>query len=219
MPSAQVFLIHSGAPNEMPYLNELVAQLSQQSKIKYTQIDWTKSGSKLLPMLKSSPSCVLVSLYDRDKGKNRIFANTLLNQLSSLKNHDGLALMTFEDWTMLFNDADFVKLQHANYHTFMTGWDYGNTVHADFLKTFRERYKTEPMSQYAGMGNDLIIYFVTGVGRKGSDFWKNPNLVIPDGVLYPLSFSQKSLGDGFENKSALLYRMQDFRFVDVRKAQ
>ena len=67
------------------------------------------------------------------------------------------------------------------------------------------------------MGNDIIIYFITGIQQKGMDFWKRPNLVMPNGMLYPMSFSQQDEGQGFENKTALLFRMMDFKFVDVRK--
>lgn len=215
-PSAQIFLIHSDAPAEKPILNEFESQFSQQNGLKYTVVDWNKLGKKFSSTLNGHPNSVIISLYNRDKDRNRIYINTLLNQLSALKNKN-LTLITLDDWTMLYNDADFVKLQHANYHTFMNGWDYGNATHSDFLKTFRDRYKTEPISAYAGMGNDIILYFVTGLQQKGTEFWKHPNVVVPNGLLYPMSFSQQDEGHGFENKTALLFRMVDYKFVDVRK--
>ncbi|MCQ2262010.1 MAG: ABC transporter substrate-binding protein [Bacteroidales bacterium] len=215
-PSAQIFLIHSDAPAEKPILNEFESQFSQQNGLKYTVVDWNKLGKKFSSTLNGHPNSVIISLYNRDKDRNRIYINTLLNQLSALKNKN-LTLITLDDWTMLYNDADFVKLQHANYHTFMNGWDYGNATHADFLKAFRDRYKTEPISAYAGMGNDIILYFVTGLQQKGTEFWKHPNVVVPNGLLYPMSFSQQDEGHGFENKTALLFRMVDYKFVDVRK--
>lgn len=214
--NAQIFLIHSDASAEKPILNEFVNQFSQQKDLKYTVVDWNKLGKKFSSTLNAQPNSVVISLYNSDKSRNRIFINTLLNQLSALKNRN-LTLITLDDWTTLYNDADFVKLQHANYHTFMNSWDYGNGAHSDFLKTFRDRYKTEPISAYAGMGNDIIIYFITGIQQKGMDFWKRPNLVMPNGMLYPMSFSQQDEGQGFENKTALLFRMMDFKFVDVRK--
>ncbi len=215
-PSAQIFLIHSDAPAEKSILNEFESLLSQQNGLKYTVVDWSKLGKKFSSTLNGNPNSVIISLYNRDKDRNRIYINTLLNQLSALKNKN-LTLITLDDWTMLYNDADFVKMQHANYHTFMSGWDYGNTTHTDFLKTFRDRYKTEPISAYAGMGNDIILYFVTGLQQKGTEFWKNPNVRVPNGLLYPMSFSQQDEGQGFENKTALLFRMVDYKFVDVRK--
>lgn len=212
--NAQIFLVHSDAPAEKPILNEFISQFAQQKNV--TVVDWNKLGKKFSSTLNAQPNSVVISIYNRDKDRNRIFINTLLNQLSALKNRN-LTLVTLEDWTMMYNDADFVKLQHANYHTFMSSWDYGNGIHSEFLKKFRDRYKTEPISAYAGMGNDIILYFVTGLQQKGTEFWRHPNIVMPNGVLYPMSFSQQDEGHGYENKTALLFRMMDYKFVDVRK--
>ena len=91
----------------------------------------------------------------------------------------------------------------------------GNPQHKDFVDRFNDRFKTEPTSTYAGMANDIILYFVTGIQQKGTDFFKSPAIVPPQGMLYPLSFSHTRADYGFENQQVLLYKMTDFHLNPI----
>ena len=177
-------------------------------------MDWAKS-SQLTTLLKGSGQSVVVSLYQQDKAKNRIYSSQLLNKLSGFKSRTPY-LVTFEDWAALYNDVDFSQLQNLNYHTFYADWDMANPQHKAFVDLFRERYRTEPTSTYAGMANDIILYFVCGIQQKGTDFFKSPAIVMPQGILYPLSFSHTRNDYGFENQQAVMFRMTDFRFTPIQ---
>ena len=213
LPGMPVYVVHSGAKAEQPALAALTAELDRYSDMKYTLVDWAKS-SQLTTLLKGSGQSVVVSLYQQDKAKNRIYSSQLLNKLSAFKSRTPY-LVTFDDWAAAYNDVDFAQLQNLNYHTFYADWDMANPQHKAFVDLFRERYKTEPTSTYAGMANDIILYFVCGIHQKGTDFFKSPAIVLPQGVLYPLSFSHTRADWGFENQQALLYRMTDFRFIPI----
>ena len=213
LPNMPVFVVHSGAKAEQPALAALTAEMDRYSDMKYTLVDWAKS-SQLTTLLKGSGQSVVVSLYQQDKAKNRIYSSQLLNKLSAFKSRTPY-LVTFEDWAAIYNDVDFSQLQNLNYHTFYADWDMANPHHKAFVDLFRERYRTEPTSTYAGMANDIILYFVCGIQQKGTDFFKSPAIVLPQGVLYPLSFSHTRADYGFENQQALLYRMTDFRFTPI----
>ena len=213
LPNMPVFVVHSGAKAEQVALNALTSEMDRYDDMKYTLVDWAKS-SQLTTMLKGSGQSVVVSLYQQDKSKNRIYSSQLLNKLSAFKSRTPY-LVTFEDWAAMYNDVDFSQLQNLNYHTFYADWDMSNPQHKAFVDLFRERYRTEPTSTYAGMANDIILYFVCGIHQKGTDFFKSPAIVLPQGVLYPLSFSQSRGDNGFENQQALLYRMTDYRFVPI----
>ena len=209
-----VFVVHSGAKAEQPVLNALTTEMARYDDMKYTLVDWAKS-SQLTTLLKGSGQAVVVSLYQQDKSKNRIYSSQLLNKLSAFKSRTPY-LVTFDDWAAMYNDVDFAQLQNLNYHTFYADWDMANPQHKAFVDLFRERYKTDPTSTYAGMANDIILYFVCGIQQKGTDFFKSPAIVLPQGVLYPLSFSHGRDDCGFENQQAVLYRMTDFRFVPIQ---
>jgi len=213
LPNMPVFVVHSGSKSEETALAAMTSEMDRYDDMHYTLLDWAHA-SKLSTMLKGSGQSVVVSLYSQDKSKNRIFATQLLNKLSAFKSRTPY-LITFEDWTSLYNDVDFAQLQNLNYHTYFADWNLSNPMHKEFVDRFYEKYKTEPTNTYAGMANDIILYFVCGIQQKGTDFFRTPAIVLPQGMLYPLSFSQKRADCGFENQQALLFRMTDFHFNPI----
>ena len=213
LPNLPIYIVHSGAKAEQAALAALTAELQKHDDMPYTLLDWAHAN-KFSTMLKGSGQSVVISLYSQDKAKNRIFATQLLNKLSAFKSRTPY-LVTFDDWTTSYNDVDFAQLQNLNYHTYYAGWDMGNPQHKDFVDRFNDRFKTEPTSTYAGMANDIILYFVTGIQQKGTDFFKSPAIVPPQGMLYPLSFSHTRADYGFENQQALLYKMTDFHLNPI----
>lgn len=214
LPSAHVYVVHSGAKAEKASLNALTAEMDKIQGMEYTLVDWAQSA-KFTSQLKNGPQSVVVSLYEQDKSKNRIYVSQLLNKLSSIKSRTPY-LFTFDDWSSQYSDVDFAQLQNLNYHTFFGDWHMATPRHKDFVDLFRDKYKTEPTSTYAGMANDIILYFVCGLQQKGTAFFSSPVIPVPEGVIYPLSFSHSRQDYGFENQYALMYRMIDFQFQPVK---
>lgn len=212
-PGRPVYIVQSNAKAEKPTLAALTAALDDRGDITYNIVDWAQP-SKFTALLKANSNAVVVSLYDQDKSKNRIYAQQLLNKLSAFKTKTP-CLFTFEDWSVHFTDVDFAQMQALSYHTFCCDWYRENPQQKEFIEAFRERYKTEPTNVYAGMANDIILYFVCGIQQKGTDFFKSPNIIAPQGMLSPLSFSQSRSDYGFENQYAVMYRMSDFHFIPV----
>ena len=214
MPGAPIYIVHSKSANERPMLQALQQVMDVNPKMQYTLVDWN-GQTKLYNQLRNQPLSVVVSLYDQDKSKNRIYVQQLLNKLSGLKSNPP-CLFTVDDWTTEYSDVDFGQLQGLSYHTFYEDWNLTDQRQKDFIETFRDRYKTEPITGYAGMANDIIIYFVTGLQQRGTDFYKSPAMARPEGMLYPLSFSHTRNDYGFENQSAVMYRMADYHFYPIR---
>lgn len=214
LPGAEVFVIHSGARAEKKALAALTSEMDKVEGMNYKLVDWAKA-QKLSSMLKSSGQAVVVSLYDQDKSKNRIYVSQLLNRLSAIKTNTPY-LFTFVDWTSLYSDIDFAQLQNLNYHTFYTDWLMTDDRHRAFVEDFREEFKTEPTSTYAGMAHDIILYFVCGLQQRGTAFFESPVIPAPKDMIYPMAFGRSRQDYGFENEEAILYRMSDFQFKAVK---
>ena len=213
LPGHPIFVVHSNAKAEKHSLNALTSELDKHDDMPYTLVDWAQSA-KFTTQLKGSTQSVVISLYQQDKSKNRIFSSQLLNKLTTFKAKLPY-LFTPEDWTSLYNDVDFAQLQSLNYHTFYGDWNMNDALQKEFVEQFRDHYKTEPTSVYAGMAHDIILYFVCGLQQRGTDFFRLPNIVAPQGMMHPMSFSHSRNDYGYENQNALLYRMTDFRFVPI----
>lgn len=207
-PKPHLLVIHSGAKEEQPVRQSIEAQVAQCQGLSCTFFDWKNNG-KLASTIKQLGPCVVLSIYDQGKDRNRLFAGNLLNRLISLKLNN---LITLDDWTRVYTDVDFSQLQRLNYKTIYEDWDFYNISHQLFLGTFRDRYLTEPIGQFAAMGNDIIVYFVTGLNRRGKAFWNNPNISQPKSMVNMFTFSQSDAGTGFENSNAALFELRDYQF-------
>ena len=214
-PNANIIIVHSGGNTDKSLLQMATKMLDQRNGLTYSVLGWAAS-SKLKSMLAQKPGSVVLSLYNVDPSKNRIFASQLLNKLAADKEHPSL-LVTLDDWSRLIVDIDYNQLQQLSYHTFYTGWDYANATHIEFLQRFREQYKTEPVDQYAALGSDIAFYFVSGFAQRGTAFWTNPSLGHLQGMLFPLSFSQTNRSCGFENNKPRLYRLDNFVFTEAKQ--
>lgn len=207
-PNGHLYIIHSNAAAEKPVLAALKQLLDTRGDIPYTVFNWSQSA-KLASVLKKTPGCHVLSIYDQDKDNNRVFTGNLLNRLTALKDNPP-NLYTLNDWTRDFLDVDFSQLQQLNYHTYTLSWDMTNEVHVNFLKAYRNRFSTEPSSMLASTGYDLMLYIVGGINLKNNEFWLSPSKTLPT-LMQPLHLSRH--GAGLENDKAQLYRMENLRFV------
>lgn len=212
-PDAHLYIIHSGGREEQAMKTALEQKL-QNAKIPYTFFDWSQNA-KLATTLKASATPVVVSIYDRGRDKNRIYATQLLNRLSSLKN-ERLVLYTPGNFITEIPDVDFQQLQRVDYHMIYPAFlDYDNSIHRKFVDSFNEHYKTEPVGPYAGVAHDIVLYFAYGINSAGSEFWKRLNTPSPDGMLFPIQLKQTAADSGIENQQVDLYRMNNLRLQRV----
>ena len=207
-PDAHLYIIHSNSKDEKAAMDELKRQLTERGDIKYTIFNWSQSA-RLVSVMKATPRCNVLSIYDQGKDNNRVYSINLLNRLSSIKK-DSPTLYTLTDWTREYNDIDFAQLQLLGYHTYSLAWDMTNDVHVQFLQSFRNRFGSEPTSQLAATAYDLMLYIGGGLARRNSDFWLTPGNSLPT-LVQPLHLGRS--GAGLENDKAQLYRLDDLRFI------
>ena len=212
----QLYIIHSNGKLEKALHDELQTQLAARTDIQYTWFDWAVNG-KLATTLRQTASCSVIAIYDQGKDKNRIFSNQIINRLIALKTTD-VTLFTFSNYITEYPDIDYSHLQRLNYHTTYPFYlDYNNETHRAFIEQFKSTYKTEPTGRFAGMGHDVMLYFATGLHQRGANFWKNCATNMPQDMLFPLHFRQKSSDDGFENQLAPIYRMRNLQIEKCKQ--
>lgn len=212
-PGSHLYVIHSKGKEEAPLYNALLAEL-QGGNVQHTFFDWSQSG-KLASVLRSTKDNVVVSIYEQGKDKNRIFTNTLLNRLNGGNMHN--VLISKSNLVRDMADVDYQQLQNLSYTMLYTAYlDYDNPAHKDFVDRYKSRFKTEPMESFAGMGNDIMLYFTTAIHQKGSKFWLSPSIVRPQGMLFPIKLTQKNANSGFENQAAVFYQMENFKLVKTK---
>lgn len=211
-PDGHLYIIHGGGSGEKKVLAELRRQIAERGDIKYTLFNWSQSG-KLASVLKTTPGCHVLSVYEHKNDQMRVYASNLLNRLSALKNTPP-TLYTLTDWTEEYADMDYGQLQLLNYHTFYSQWNMLNPFHAEYLKRFRQKYGAEPTSTLSGVGYDLAKYIVGGLNQKGSAFWNAPGLM-HEGMTAPIWLKRR--GAGLENTRVRPYVMESLHFIPARE--
>ena len=218
--NGHLYVLHSntksGATDEKEYRDELQRQLEARKDIRYTFFDWN-ANAKLLSTLKTTSDNVIISVYDCDRNKNTVFATTLLNRLSSI-NKNAPVLMTVTNYLTEFPNVDFEQLQHLSYTTVTTGYlDYNNFKHKSFIDTYKDKFRTEPNTLYAGVAHDIMLYFSTALWRQGAEFWRNPQkFSAPSGMLFQFSLKQPSPTGGYENQYPDIYQMVNFKLTPIQ---
>lgn len=212
-----LYVLHSNsksiATDEKVFRDELQRQLEARKNIKYTFFDWA-ANAKLLSTLKTTNDNVIISIYDQDRNKNTVYATTLLNRLSAL-NKNVPVLMTTSNFLSEYPNVDFEQLQHLNYTTVTMGYlDYNNQKHRDFIDTYKDKFRTEPNTLYAGVAHDIMLYFCTALWNQGAEFWRNPQkFSAPSGMLFPFGFKQSSPTGGYENQLPDIYQMKNYKLI------
>ena len=213
--SPNLYIVHSNGKLEKRLLDEFQLHLKNQNKIKYTIFDWS-ANAKLVNMLKASPdNNIVINIYDQTKDKNKTQSSLIMNRLFSLKKNTP-TLITIPNWALKYEDIDYNQLQRLSYHFMSNSYlDYNNPKHKDFIDKFKEKYKTEPQGNYAALGNDIIIHFVSGINAKGTEkFWQDPNTDRRHSMIYHFYFKRSAPDKGFENQNAYFYRLNSkFQFV------
>ena len=128
----------------------------------------------------------------------------------------GVTLVSMENYLNKFSDLDFMQLDHAHYTTIYTEIDFSDPDKKAFADLYRAEFKTEPQGLYAASGNDLMIYFASGLSQRGTEFFKNPVMSKPAGMVYGLNFKQSDPGHGFENETAHFYKLSNYHFVPAQ---
>lgn len=212
-----LYVIHSNnkssTTDEKLFREEFEKQLSARKDIKYTMFDWAANG-KLLSTLKTTTDNVIVSLYNQDRNKNTVYANTLLNRLSTISSN-APTLITVKNYLTEYPNVDFDQLQHVRYTTVTMGYlDYGNTLHKKFIDTYKDKFHTEPNTLYAGVAHDIMLYFTMALWQNGAEYWRNPqNFKRPEDMLFPFRVEQSSSTGGYENQEADIYQMVNYKLV------
>ena len=213
-----LYVLHSNnksaATDEKEFRDELQRQLDARKDIKYTFFDWA-ANAKLVSTLKTTNDNVIISIYDQDKNKNTVFSTTLLNRLSAMGKSVPV-LMTTANYLTEYPNVDFEQLERVGYTTVTMGYlDYKNNKrHKDFIDTYKEKFRTEPNTLYAGVAHDIMLYFASALWRQGGEFWRNPQkFSAPQGMLFPFSLKQSSPTGGYENQSPDIYQMVNYKMV------
>lgn len=211
---ANIIVVHDNKP-ELKTVLEYYQQLLAKGNNTWSVVDYNKQASKLSSKFKDGKKNVVINLVD--KGNSRDNENYAKRLLSSFSFKGDADLILFADYSWIeFPHLDYTLLEKYNYHFTLNHFnDYTNINFVDFVKDYREHFKTEPDRVYSTLGYDITMFFVNSLITNGEDFIHNPNLNRVDKIISNFHFERKDENFGYQNKKTTIYKMEDYKIRAV----
>lgn len=173
-----------------------------------TGLSYSKDGGLKGPLSIERQNIVVAPSMDL------LFVSNLVTKLMYVKNSYDyykaeFALFGMEEWQS-FESIDINWLHSVNLHiSASTFIDHDSTIVRDFIRDFRDQYKTDP-SEQAFLGFDLAYTYLSGLMEFGTGLPGNMGRLETEGLHLNTRMEQVEEGSGFENGYYYILKYQDF---------
>lgn len=143
---------------------------------------------------------------------NQSYVTEFISKLNVMKEKNDIVLFGLQNWTG-YDNLDLEYLNNLSLHTPANNFlDYENPAAKQFIKAYRERFKTEP-ENYAYQGFDVTYYFLNALQKNGESFLSTLPENKQNCIETNFSFSQFPSDSGFENRFVYILKYKDFKLV------
>ncbi|MBQ7985003.1 MAG: LysM peptidoglycan-binding domain-containing protein [Bacteroidales bacterium] len=208
-PSSHILVIFDDKTVPMQVVNYWKEMLPKITD-KWTILNYRKSAGKIKNYISKTGSTFVVNLINKTNEKeNKAYAQSLINTL--LQTQGNITLFADYSW-MEFTGNDYKKLQDLNFH-FAMGYynDYTNPNFANFVKQYRDNFKTDPDRIYASIGYDIMSYFIPLSAQKGGLLTENPEMKDGKHMINRYRFYRKDSSCGWQNRNTTIYKIEDYK--------
>ncbi len=166
----------------------------------------------LLSKLRKDRNNIIITLI----GGEPFLAN-YLRRLNEQRHYYHISVFGIPDWQD-YSSIEIDYLQNLRVHFFTPDfYDYSEPYIQDFVYKYREMFLTEP-DEDALKAVQTAYFFLNAMHRYGKEFHRCMQLMNMLGHDSPFKFERvKGEGSGWENRHTNIFRIQDFRRVDVMK--
>ena len=143
---------------------------------------------------------------------NQSYVTEFISQLNTFKDKYKIVLFGLQNWVN-FDNLDFEYLNNLSLHLPSNTYiDYKNIATQNFIKAYRDIYKTEPET-YVFQGYDITLSFISFLQKDGTGFLKNLSENKYQGLSNNYQFAQFPADSGFENKFVYILKYQDYQLI------
>lgn len=143
------------------------------------------------------------------------FVNNLVGRLRTVAGKQTIRVYGMESWRDIESltpmDLDRIDL-HVALGTFV---DHQDPRVQDFVRRFRERFRTEPQ-EYAFLGFDLTFYYLQALMQEGRGFQERFGQVVTKPLHMAFRMQRTGPESGFRNDGAIVVRHRE---LEVRRVQ
>ena len=213
-----IIIVHNNKENEKPILStfkaEFVDQLKSLGKSKELKecVFNTAGIGGLTKLMSKTDENVIITL-----ASGEVFVTNYVNKLNDLLKNYKITLFGLPSWRT-FDNIEIDYFQNLNLHLFSSSFiDYSNPKVKNFLRSYREKYKTEP-DKFAFIGYDIASYFLSLLKKYGNDFENCISDNKYDGIQTSYLFMKNAENSkGKENTFVNIYKYQEYNLVNAKK--
>lgn len=197
---------HSVNSDIINYWKENLPQISE----KWTILNYRKNANKLRGYISKTDNNFIVSLTNKTNiAENKSYALNILNTLRSFKST--ITLFASYEW-LDYVGNDYKILQDMDIHFSLLYYnDYTNANFTNFIKMYRDNFKTEPDNIYAALGYDIINYFLPLIKEKGKDFIFSPTNINQTKMISRYKFVRQDTAFGWQNTNSIIYKLDNYK--------
>lgn len=206
-----IILVNNGNPKEVSFFNVFkktaIKALSKAQLKTVDSLKEVKSVEAIAGMLNPAKINVIVL-----PSNNQSYITEFISKLNSLNGKNKIVLMGLQSW-INFDNLDFDYLNNLSVHIPSNNYiDYQNATTQSFIKSYREKFKTDP-ELYSYQGYDIAFYFISTLQKNGGAFLNNLVNTKYQGIETKFDFMQYPAGSGFENKFVYILKYADYKLV------
>ncbi|MCW3082910.1 MAG: hypothetical protein JWP12_276 [Bacteroidetes bacterium] len=143
---------------------------------------------------------------------NQSYVTEFIGKLNNMKEKHDIILCGLQNWTS-YDNLDLEYLNNLSLRIPANNFvDYENAQSKQFIKNYRDKYKTEP-ENYSYQGFDITYYFMAALQNNGSGFLKTLSENKQQCMMTNFSFAQFPPDSGFENRFVYILKYQDYKLV------
>jgi LysM repeat protein len=204
--NTQFILVHNALNKEMQIVDLIKKTFKAQNNDSIKEIIYKTVGLKGLTgaLSKSKNNMIIVASSDQ------AFVTDLFNKLKALDTKEYKISVTGMDSWINYDNLDINMIQKLNLQIPANSYiNYTDTVTNIFIKSYREKYNTEP-GKYSFSGYDAAMYFIPLLIKYGNG--AIDKIESTKKTCLSTAFDFKKTGDdsGFENQSVFILRYEDF---------
>lgn len=152
-----------------------------------------KTNSKNIMLFSISDQAGITEFFNKIKSAEKDLPEVVIFGLESWNNYDNLEYDNLQKFNVIIPNNTYI--------------DYSSFEVQNFIKYFREKYKTEP-DKYAFMGYDVATNFLKGLQNKNisKEFM---------GLNSNFKFEVAGFESGYENKAVNLIKIEDLKAIKI----
>ncbi len=214
---SNIVIVHNNSAKEKRIIATIDTILSDTSlfeqQVSYEEFVFHNENMNLIRnILKEDQSNVIIGLFQTEG-----LVSSFLTKMSVFSKDKDVVVFGLPDW-LYYEGLNPNYLHDLQVHMFTSTFiDYSNENIQDFVKSFTERYKTDPKKEnFAFQGYDIVHYFLSALYQYGVHFDYCIDQIRVRNLSKDFNF-KRTEGNGWENNGITIFKVKDYQLIDVEK--